>query len=201
MTVRDLGEGAEVRDVAERIADGFAEDRLGLRVDQLLEFFRLAVIREAHLDAELREGVREQVVCAAIQRTRGDDVVAGLGDRHDGIGDGGAAGREAEARDAAFELGDALLEHVRRRVHDPGVDVALHLQIEQVCAMLRAVERIGRGLVDRDRDGLGGGIGRIAAVHGNGFRAHQSLLFGIQIAAQRGVEAWDVHQEGVMAFA
>ena len=37
---------------------------------------------------------------------------------------GGLAGRQEQRRDAALERGDALLDDVLRRVHDPGVDVA-----------------------------------------------------------------------------
>ena len=55
-----------------------------------------------------------------------------------------------------------------RRVHDARVDVARHLQVEQVGAVLRAVERIGHGLVQRHRHGMRGGLGRIAGVHGLG---------------------------------
>ena len=68
--VGDFGELLEVGDVAERVADRFAEDRLGLAVDQLLEGFRIAVVGEAHVDAVLRQGVGEQVVGAAVQRAK-----------------------------------------------------------------------------------------------------------------------------------
>ena len=55
--------------------------------------------------------------------------------------------------DAAFERGDALLEHGLRRIHDPRVDVAELLKREQVARMLGRLELIGRRLVDRHRDG------------------------------------------------
>ena len=57
-----------------------------------------------------------------------------------------------QRRDAALERGEALLQHVVRRVHDAGVDVAQFLEREQVGGVL-GVELVGRGLVDRHRDG------------------------------------------------
>ena len=68
MPVSDFGQLFEIDDIAERVADRFAEDRLGLAVDQLLEGCRIAVVGEAHVDAVLRQGVGEQVVGAAVQR-------------------------------------------------------------------------------------------------------------------------------------
>ena len=43
--------------------------------------------------------------------------------------------------DAALELGDALLEDVGRRVHDPRVDVAELAQAEQVGGVRRVRRR------------------------------------------------------------
>jgi hypothetical protein len=145
---------------------------LGTAVDQLLEGLRVAVVGEAHLDAVLRQGVGEQVVGAAVERAGRDDVVAGLGDGLDGVGDGRLARGQRQSGDAAFHGGDALLQHVLGRVHDAGVDVARHLEVEQVGAMLGAVEGVGGGLVDGHRHRLGGGLGRVAAVYGKGLDLH-----------------------------
>jgi len=45
----------------------------------------------------------------------------------------------------------AVGQHGVGRIHDPAVDVALHFQVEQVGTVLRVVEGVGCGLVDRDR--------------------------------------------------
>ena len=77
---------------------------------------------------------------------------------------GGLAGRQEQGRDAAFERGDALLDDVLGRVHDPGVDVAGLGEAEQRGGVLGAVERVGRGLVDRQRPRVGRDVRRLAGV-------------------------------------
>ena len=62
----------------------------------------------------------------------------------------------------------ALLQHVAGRVHDAGVDVAELLEREQVGGVLGVAELVGGGLVDRHRDGAGGGIGAPAGVQHEG---------------------------------
>ena len=66
----------------------------------------------------------------------------------------------------------ALFEDVRRRIHDPGIDVALDFEVEEVSAVLGIVEGIGHGLVDRHRYGLGLGIGLEAGVNRESFVFH-----------------------------
>ena len=98
----------------------------------------------------LRQGVREQVVGAAVEAGAGDDLVAGAGEVEDGQEVSAAwPDAVASAADAAFERGDALLEDVVRRVHDAGVDVAELLQPEEIGGVVGVLEDVGRGLVDR----------------------------------------------------
>jgi hypothetical protein len=82
------------------------------------------------------------------------------------------------AGDAAFQFGHALFQHVGGRVHDARVDVAGDLEVEQVGAVPRVVEGVGCGLVDRHRDGLGGRVGTVAAMHGDGFDFHDRASSG-----------------------
>ncbi len=181
----DLRQGGEIDDVAQRVADGLAEQGLGAAVDQRLETFRLAVIGEAHLDAVLRQRVGEQVVGAAVECADRDDVVAGFGDGLDRVGDRRHAGSHAQRADAAFQLRHALFQHVGGRVHDARVDVAGDLEVEQVGAVLGVVEGVGGRLVDRHRDRLGGGIGAVAAMHGDGFDFHVPAFSGCRKSKYR----------------
>ena len=127
-------------------------------------------VDEADLDALVLHRVGEQVPGAAVQVGRGDDVVAGPGQVLHRERRGRLAGRHRERRDAAFQRGEALLQRILRRVHDAGVDVAEFLQREQVGRVLGAVELVGRGLIDRHRDGIGGAVAAPAGMQRERFR-------------------------------
>ena len=125
-------------------------------------------VHELGGDPPLGQGVGEQVVGAAVQRLGRDQVVARAGEVEHGQGLGGLPARHRQSRDAAFELRDALLEHVARRVHDAGVDVAEDAQPEQVGGVLRVVEHVARRRVDRHGARVGRRVGRLAGVDRQG---------------------------------
>ena len=70
----------------------------------------------------------------------------------------------AERAGAAFDRGDALLEDVGGRVHDPRVDVAELLQGKEIGGVIGALEDVGGRLVNRHRARAGGGVGHLAGV-------------------------------------
>ena len=182
--VGDGGQGAEIDHVRRRIADGFAKYRLGLAVDQAAHGVDVAIVGETRFDTETRQGMREQIVGAAVQGRGGDDVVADLRDRHQRVGDGRRTGGYRQRADPAFHGRDALFEHGGGGIHDPGVDVARHLQVEQIGAVLSVVERVGGGLVNGNGNGLGGGFRGIAAVDGDGFDFHWFVFPSVVVDLQ-----------------
>ena len=56
----------------------------------------------------------------------------------------------------------------RGRVHDPRVDVAELSQAEEVRGVLRVVEHVGGGRIDRHGAGVGGRVGYLSGVDGQG---------------------------------
>ena len=143
----DLG---DVQHVALRVADGLGEEGLRVLPGRRAPLLGVVlVLDEGDLDAELRQRVVEQVVRAAVQARRGDDVVARLGHVQDGQRLGGLPGGEQQRADAALERGDALLDHVLRRVHDAGVDVAGLGEAEEVRGVIGVPEHVRGGRVDR----------------------------------------------------
>ena len=170
--VGDIGQRRDIGDVAQWIADRLAVDRPRVRVDQLLEGGRVPVVREARADAVLRQRMGEQVVGAAVERGARDQVLARLHDGQQRVRDRRLARRQRQPADAAFQRGHARLEHGIGGVHDARVDVALDLEVEQVRGVLRVVEGVGRRLVDRHRDRLGGRVGAVAGMDGEGLGAH-----------------------------
>ena len=186
VAMRGVGQGLDIDDVAGRVADRFAEHGLGLVVDQRFQGGNVVVRGEAGLDAEARQGVGQQVVGAAIQLGHRDDVVTGFGDGLDRIGDGRHAGGHGQRADATFQRRHALFEHGVGRVHDARVDVAGDLQVEQVGTVLGVVEGKGAGLVDRHGHRLGGRVGAVAGVDGQGFQFHAGRSFGLLEGSQHG---------------
>ena len=80
----DGGDFFEREDVAERVADGFAVDDLGVGLDGTAEVFGVGGVNERDVDADAREGVCELRDGAAIQCSGGYDVVARLTEGEDG---------------------------------------------------------------------------------------------------------------------
>ena len=76
----------------------------------------------------------------------------------------GLSARRRHRADAAFERGDALLEHRRGRVGDARVDMARAFQIEQRGGIIGVGEDIGGGLVDRHRARAGRRVGLLAGM-------------------------------------
>ena len=82
------------------------------------------------------------------------------------------AGADAERFEAAFELGDAPLQHRGGRIADAAIAVAFGLEIEQRGAVIGAVELIGDGLVDRNRDGASWSARLITAMNRDRVASH-----------------------------
>ena len=172
VAMRDFRQRLDVTDIAGGIADGFGKNRLGVLVDQLLDRIGLVAVGKAGGDALARQYVREQGVRGAVELRNGDDVAAGVGEIDQREMQRRLSGGDRECADAAFEVGNALLENRGGRIGDPAVAVAFGFEVEQCGAVIGAVERIGHRLVDRNSDGLGRRIGIVAGVNCDRFVAH-----------------------------
>ena len=162
--VRDLGKDLEVRHVELGIADRFDINGARFRRDGLAERLRVARVHELHRAAQLREGVMEKLVRAAVKIVARDNFIAQPRDGQQRIGDGRLAGSHAERAGAAFDGGHALLENIGRRIHQARVDVAEFFQREQIGRVFGVFEDVGGRLVDRHRARQRGGVGSLAGV-------------------------------------
>ena len=161
--VGKLGKGVDVRDIAVGVAKGLDVDGAGVGLDSGLHLGKVMDVHEGRGDAEIRERVGQQIVAAAVDGLLCDDVATVLGEGFNGVGDRSRAGRERQRRDAAFEGGDTLLEHILRGVGEAAVDVAGVSQAEAGCRVFAVAEDIGGGLIDRHCAGIGCGIGGFLA--------------------------------------
>ena len=132
-------------------------------LDGVLELLRVLGGDEGGGDAVARQGVAQQVEGAAVHVLGCDDVVAGLGDVAHRVFHGGRAGRDGQARGAAFEGRDAVFEHAPGGVGQTAVDVARVRQSEAGLGVVEVVEDVAGGLVDRHRAGVGGRVGLLPA--------------------------------------
>ena len=171
-SVGDLGQRCDVGHIPQRVAHRLAIHRLGAAVDQSGKAGWVARVGKAHRDALLGQRVGKQVVGAAVQRTGRHDVVTRFGNGLDGVGDGGHARGHRQRSNTAFQGRQPRFQHAIGGVHDAAVDVAGHLQVEQVGPVLGVVKRVGHRLVDGDGHGLGGRVGGVAAMNGDGFELH-----------------------------
>ena len=122
----------------------------------------------------------EEIVGAAVERSGGNDLVAGAGQSGDDESLGSLSGGGCQAGGSAFEGGNALLKDVGGGVHDAGVDVAELLESEETGRVIGIVKDVGGGLVDRHGARLGGGIDLLAGVNGQG--CETKLLLGVVVA-------------------
>ena len=140
------------------------KSRRVLRPDRPSSILEIPGIDERRLDAEALQRVAEQVVRAAVERARGDDVAARAHQRGDREVQRRLARSGGDGADAAFERRDALFEHRDRGVGDARVDVPRALHVEERRGVLGVAEDVRGGLVDRHRAAAGRRVGRLAGV-------------------------------------
>ena len=105
----------------------------------------------------------DEVERAAVEVVGSHDVVAGLGDVLQRVGDGSGTAGHGQTGHATLEGSHAIFEHPLRGVGQAAIDVARVAQAEAVGSVLRVAEHIRCGLVDGHRTGVGGGVGLFLA--------------------------------------
>ena len=164
MGVRYAGPGLYVGHIGVGIAQRFDVQRLGVGLYGGFDGVEVVGIDEGSGYAVgQRQGVRKQIVGAAVYGLAGHYVLAAHGQRQYRVVDGCRARGGGQRRDAAFQRSDALLEYVLRRVGQAAIDVARVAQTKAVGGMLAVVEYKAGGGVYRHRAGVGGGVGLLLA--------------------------------------
>ena len=159
----DRCDRVNIRYVAVRVAEGLQIDRPGILFDRAFHFLQVVCVHEGGLHAVLREGMRQQVKAAAVDRLLGYDVAAVGCQGFDRVGDRRRAGSHRQRRAAALQSRHALLKHILGGIGQPAVDVAGVRQTEAVRCMLAVPEYIGCRLVNRYSARVGSRIGLFLA--------------------------------------
>jgi len=97
-------------------------------------------------------------VASAVEILAEDKLIPRLAEVDDGVENGAGAGRHGQGRRPALKRRDPLLQHILRRVHQPGINIPQLLQAEKIGRMLGILEDIRAGSVNRHRPRQSGGI-------------------------------------------
>ena len=157
--VGDGGNGVDIRDITVGVAQRLQIHSLGVGLDRGLHLCKVVGIHEGGVDAELGQSVSQQVVAAAVDGLLCHDVVTGLCQCLNGVGNGGCTRSGSQCCHATLQRCDALFKHILRGVGQTAVDIACIGQTEAVGGVLAVAEHIRRSLVDGHRTGIGGGVG------------------------------------------
>ncbi len=171
MLTGDGGEHLEVDHQPAGVGEALGEDELGAGRDGSADGGLVPGVDQAAVPAEPRERVAELSERAAIQESRGDEVVAGLHQRVERDQLRRVAGRDRHGAAATFQAGDSSLERGHGGVRDAAVDVAERLEVEQRRGVVGVLEDIRRGLEDGHVAGARDRLRRRARVDGPGLDA------------------------------
>ena len=166
----------DIGDDSAGIGDRLNEDRLRLRRYGRTEALRVRRIGPFHMPVEFLEGLAELVDGTAIELPAGDELGARLHQRMEDDSLGRVAGSDGECGGAAFESRHALLEDRLGGIHDPRIDVAKGLEVEQRGGMIDVVEDKRCRLVDGRRPGARRSIRLRACVNGECIEPRRTLF-------------------------
>ena len=103
-----------VRDIAVWVAQRFQVDSFGICLYGGGQFFKVMGIHKGCGDSELRKCVCQQIIAAAIDCLLCYNVIAGLCQSLNGIGDCGSTRCGCQCSSAAFKRGKPLFQYVLR---------------------------------------------------------------------------------------
>ena len=101
----DLPDLLEIVHIVLRVSDRFGVDEAGVGVDGLADVLRVGAVDELHRDSQLGQRIVEEVIGAAIQIVGGNDILPGLGDIEDRIGNGRLPRSHPQSTDATVQFG------------------------------------------------------------------------------------------------
>ena len=157
--VRHLSHPGNVEHIGARIAQHLTEQRLRRRLNGRTPLVQIVrILHERGGDTQSGQGVFEQVLGAAVQRSRHHNMVPRPGHVEDRQGSGRLPRGEQYRAHPTLERGDLVLDGVGGRVGQARVDGAELLQGETSRGRFGGREAERRRLVDRQLGGSRGGI-------------------------------------------
>ena len=161
------------------VGDGLTKDGLGVGAEGGLQLLVGAVRRDkGHLDAHFGHGDGDEIEGAAVDAGGGDDVIAAGGDVEQGEEVGRLTGGGQHGGGAAFQRGDLGRHVVAGGILEPGVEISVGLQVEELAHVLRGGILEGGGLDNGDLAGftVAGGVAPLDAKSFGTIVLHDQLL-------------------------
>ncbi len=153
------------------VGDGLAEQQFGVGAECSLDFLLAGVGRhEGTLDAQLLQRHAEEVEGAAVDLVGSHKVVAGLADVEHGIEVGSLTAAGEHASHASFEGGDFLCHGIVGGILQTCIEIALFLQVEELCHFVGVIILESGALDDGHLYGLAI-LGFVSGLHAKGGHA------------------------------
>ena len=154
----DLCDALNICNIPQRIAQSLDQNGLCILIDGRGDFLGIIDVHPFGCDSVLGKGVLQQIVCAAVDVLGSDDVLSLPGKCLDRVSDGCGSGSCGQGGDASLQCRYSLFEHILCGIGQSPVNVSGISQAKTVCRMLRIMEDIGCGGVDRDGSCVRNGI-------------------------------------------
>ena len=146
--VSNLSETLNIEHGTTRVRDSLAKHSLCVRAEGCLNLLVAGFGRyEGTFDAQLLHGDAKEVVSATINLVRCDEVVASLADIEHSVEVSCLTARCEHSTYTAFECADLSCYRIVGGILQAGIEIALLLQVEQLCHLLRVVV-LKRGTLD-----------------------------------------------------
>ena len=170
MPLGDGGYRIQIRDVQRGVADGLHVQGARPPVDGGFHLVKILRLHEACGDPELGQDVVEQGERSAVQVVRRDDFVPLLRQIDDRRKNGGRTRRRSQRPDTALQQAHTFFQHGLRGVAEPPVDIPLFGKAKKFGGVLRALEEVAAGPVDRDSPRQRRRIRMLPAMNGERFK-------------------------------
>ncbi len=144
-----VGDLIILQNIILRVAKGLDINQPGIVFYRLSKILRVFRVDESYFNAEFGESMVEERHRPAVKRIRGHDMTAGTANVEDAHIYCRLARAECQAAHSAFQGRQPLLQHIRRRIHQPCVDIAEFLQSEEIGGVIRILKYKAGCLINR----------------------------------------------------
>ena len=177
----------EIGNVVRRIRQGLVVHGFRVLVGLRLDLLGLGTVDELDVHTHARERVLELSVRTTVKIRSRNDVVTLLTDRKDrmhlsslsGSRDQGVGMSPVQKTGRTLQLGNTILKHMSRRIHDSRVDRSELFQRKQIRTVSCVLERERGGGVDGRRSGSVIGIHLVSVMKHHGIETFTGFAVGV----------------------